>query len=105
MQVRLTTVATRQLEAILAYVAAENPAAARRIADRIDEIREFLSRNPHAGYRLPRGRLRRFAVRPFPYLIYYEISGQTVRIIRIRHAARYRRAFHEPAVLFRAGNL
>jgi toxin ParE1/3/4 len=95
MRVLLTKVAVRQLEAILAYVAAQNPSAAQRIAARVEEIKEFLNANPHAGYKLPRGRLRRFPVRPFPYLIYFEVSGQTVRIVRIRHAARYRRAFHE----------
>jgi plasmid stabilization system protein ParE len=100
MRVRLTKVATRQLDALLAYVARENPAAGQRIAARIDEIRDFLGRNPHAGYKLSRGRLRRFPVRPFPYLIYFEASGQTVRIIRIRHAAQYRRAFHEAAFSF-----
>ena len=84
---------------------AENPAAAERIAARIDEIRDFLGRNPHAGYRLPHSRLRRFPVRPFPYLIYFEVSGQTVRIIRIRHAAQYRRAFHEEVIPFRTEKL
>jgi plasmid stabilization system protein ParE len=39
-------------------------------------------------------------LRPFPYLIYFEVSGQTVRIVRVRHSAQYRRAFHEPALPF-----
>jgi len=100
MRVVLTKVATRQLEAILAYVAAENPMAAQRIVARVEQVRDFLSRNPHAGYKLPHGRLRRFPLRPFPYLLYFEVCGETVHIIRVRHSARYRRAFHEAELPF-----
>jgi plasmid stabilization system protein ParE len=101
MQVILTKPAVRQLAAILAHIAAENPTAAKRFADRIGEIKHFLSANPNSGFMLPHGRLRRFPVHPYPYLIYFETSAHAVRIVRIRHAARYRRAFHEPARAFR----
>jgi plasmid stabilization system protein ParE len=60
-------------------------------------VAHFLGENPGAGYKLPHGRLRRFTVRPFPYLIYYEVFGETVRIVRVRHAAQFRKAFHDAA--------
>lgn len=101
MMVRLTKIATRQLRGILAYVSADNPLAADKIVARMEEIQDFLSANPYAGRILSHGRLRRFPVRPFPYLIYYEVSGETVRILRIRHAAQFRKAFHESASAFR----
>jgi len=91
----LTAIAARQLRAILSHVASENPAAASRIAARLDELRMLLGENPHMGYKLPSGRLRRFPLRPFPYLIYFEVRNGEARIVRIRHAARYRPAFHE----------
>jgi toxin ParE1/3/4 len=96
MRAYLTSQALRQLSAIFAHVASENPAAARRIVDRIEHIRFLLSEHPRLGRKLPRSRLRRFPVHPHPYLIYYEILGDDVRIIRVRHAARFRRAFHDP---------
>jgi len=95
MPAQLTAVATRQLRAILSYVATENPAAASRIAARIEELRMLLGDNPNMGYKLPHGRLRRFPLRPYPYLIYFEVTKGEARIVRIRHAARYRPAFHE----------
>jgi toxin ParE1/3/4 len=101
MKVHLTKVATRQLRAILAHVAAENPVAAEEIVARMEEIQEFLGANPYAGYALPRNRLRRFPVRPFSYLIYYEVSEETFRIIRVRHAALFRKAVQEAASVFR----
>ena len=100
MQVDLNTVATRQLNAILAYLSAENPTAANRLVARIQEIRQLLADNPFIGRKLPGGRLRRFTVRPFRYLIYYEAKPDVVRIIRIRHSAQYRKALHEPVPLF-----
>jgi plasmid stabilization system protein ParE len=100
MRVYLTKGATRQLRAILAYIASENPPAAQMLVLRIEEIQSLLSENPGVGYKLPRSGLRRFPVRPYPYLIYYEVAGQSVRIVRIRHSARYRPAFHDPAQFF-----
>ena len=104
MLVFFTPKARAQLRDIHAYIARDNVAAARAVVMRVEVVAGFLGDNPEAGYRLPHSRLRRFPVRPFPYLIYYEISGQTVRIIRIRHAAQYRRAFHEELIPFSSEN-
>jgi plasmid stabilization system protein ParE len=105
MAVFFTPRARAQLRDIHDYIARDNVTAARAVVIRVEAVARFLGDNPEAGYRLPRGRLRRFPVRPFPYLIYYEIFGQTVLIIRIRHAAQYRRASHEEAVPFRTEKL
>jgi toxin ParE1/3/4 len=93
--------ARAQLKEIYDYIARDNERAARNVIARVEAVANFLAHNPEAGYKLPHGRLRRFPVQPFPYLIYFEVSGQTVRIVRIRHAARYRRAFHDVAASFR----
>lgn len=100
MRVHLTKAATRQLQAIFAYVFEENPAAAQRIVTRVEELRALLAQNPDIGRKLPRRRLRWFPLTPFPYIVYYEASGQAVRIVRIWHARRRRAALHEPAMPF-----
>jgi toxin ParE1/3/4 len=97
MRVYLTRAATRQVDAILRYLAAENPPAAQKFVERIEEMRKLLREHPGIGRRIPRRRLRRFPLHPFPYLIYYEISGRTVRIVRVWHSARKRAAFHDLA--------
>jgi len=101
MRVTLTRVATRQLQAIFAYTADENPIAAQRVVERVEEIRRLLSENAEIGRKLQQRRLRWFPLTPFPYLIYYEVSGQTVRIVRIWHASRRRSALHEHLQPFR----
>jgi plasmid stabilization system protein ParE len=100
MRVHFTAAATRQLRAIFNYIAADNQGAAQRVLERILIVGNGLADNPYMGRKVPRSRLRRFPVNPYPYLIYYEIAGDTVRIIRIRHAARYRAAFQEPVRAF-----
>jgi plasmid stabilization system protein ParE len=100
MQVHLGALAIRQLNDILAYIAAENPTAAQRFVMRMEEVRQLLAENPLIGYKLPRGRLRRFPERPYPYLIYNKVTPNTVRIMRIRHSAQYRKALHEPVLPF-----
>ena len=100
MKVFLTKGATRQLQAIFAYTADENPVVAERIVERVEEIRTLLCENPYVGRKLPHRRLRWFPLTPFPYLVYYEISGQAIRIVRIWHMGRRRSALHEAAVEF-----
>jgi toxin ParE1/3/4 len=95
MRVIFTPGARAQLEAIYDYIAPENEAAARAVIARVEYLAGLLGANPQIGFKLPRGRLRRFPVRPYPYLIYFEVSEEVVRIVRIRHASRYRAAFHD----------
>ena len=101
MRVRFTLGARRQIAAIHAYIAAESPSGADSVVARIEEIAEMLGQHPKMGRKLPVGRLYRFPVRPYPYLIYYTVSGSEVRIVRVRHSARYRAAFHESEREFR----
>jgi toxin ParE1/3/4 len=95
MRVYLTRAATRQVDAILVHLNSENPAAARKFVNRMEEIRQLLLSHPDIGRKIPRRRLRRFPLHPFPYLIYYEMRGQAVRIVRVWHCARKSAAFHD----------
>jgi plasmid stabilization system protein ParE len=100
MRVVFTFQARVQLEKIHSYIARENASAADVVAARVGEVANALGDQPYMGRKVPRSRLRRFPVHPYPYLIYYEVAGDTVRIVRIRHAARYRAAFQEPVRAF-----
>lgn len=93
--------ARTQLQAIHDYIARDNPAAARSVIQRVEVVAQFLAENPCAGFKLSRGKLHRFPVRPYPYLLYYEISERAVQIVRVRHAAQFRKAFHEAPSEFR----
>lgn len=56
-----------QLREIHDYIAKDNEVAARAVIARVEVVADFLGENPDAGWRLPRGRVRRFPVRPYPY--------------------------------------
>ncbi|MBS0274436.1 MAG: type II toxin-antitoxin system RelE/ParE family toxin [Proteobacteria bacterium] len=88
------------MQGIYGYIARDNENAAENLRARIESLAEKLRDQPYMGQKLPGSTRRRFPVAPYPYLIYYDVVGNTVRILRIRHAARYRAAFQEPARAF-----
>jgi plasmid stabilization system protein ParE len=100
MQVFLTYPARADLRNIEDYIAKDSAGAASAVIARIEEVAKSLADQPYMGRRISGNRRRRFPVTPYPYLIYYEVMADTVRILRIRHAARYRAAFQEPARAF-----
>jgi toxin ParE1/3/4 len=100
MHVFFTLRARVQLNDIHDYIALNNTSAAAAVVERISQVANLLIDNPYMGRKISGSRRRRLAVKDYPYLLYYDVSGNTVRILRIRHAARYRRAFQEPAPAF-----
>lgn len=78
--------AVAHLEAIFAYVEAFDPAAARRLADKLiavaDSLAEFSQRGRPAGENL------REMTTVWPYILRYRVEGDRVIILRIRHGAR-----------------
>ena len=87
----VTRQAESDLVSIWEYIAADNPVAADRLIDRIEEKLQMLSRQPLIG----EGRnelapnLRNFPVGN--YVIYYrplESEAVTVEIVRVLHGAR-----------------
>ena len=73
-----------ELEDAMLYIAAENPAAAHMIVDRIKT----------AIFQLPVGRVGRvkgtheWLVRQTPYVVAYSLSGDTLSVLHIIHGAR-----------------
>ena len=80
--------AVRNLEQARAYIEADNPRAASRIATRIRESVANLSRHPEMGRagRVPG--TRELVVSGTPFIIPYQVRGRSVVVLRVLHAAR-----------------
>jgi plasmid stabilization system protein ParE len=97
MRVIFTPGARTQLKSIYDHIAKDNEIAAHAVIARIEHLANLLGEYPDMGFELPRRRLRRFPAHPYPYPIYFEVADDAVRIVRVRHAAHKRAAFHDLA--------
>lgn len=77
-----------QLEAIGEYIDQFNPKAAAQMAAHLIEAGNSLEIFPHRGRSVPSTAMRELVIARYPYIIRYRVVGETVRILRIRHAAR-----------------
>ena len=81
-----TPQAIRDLAEIVAYIAAGNPRAAARVADRLDEKSRMLAEQPGIGRPYPGRHARLF---PFgPYLILYRETSEGITVLRYYHGRR-----------------
>lgn len=73
-------------EAIMDYIAQDNPAAAIELDDEFEAVAEQVRQHP-AMYRLGRvGGTREIVVRP-NYIMVYRIEGDTLAVLRVLHAS------------------
>lgn len=81
-----TPAALRDLEAVLTYLAAQNPLAAKRLVDEILSVSDSLATLAHRGKpgRVP-GTREVLADRP--YVLVYRVEEAGVRLLRLWHAA------------------
>ena len=90
-QVRLLSIAEEDFTEIVSFIAADNPAAADALADKIEKNLELISVNPNLG-RIPREEeIRNLGYRYLiveNYLIFYTKEEKTIFIHRILHGAR-----------------
>lgn len=88
MRVAFTATARRDLEAIVDYIALDNPAAAKKVYRAIVAATRQLADFPQMGHagRLPH--TRELVVAKLPYLIVYQVAKDTVTIIAVFHGAR-----------------
>jgi len=87
-RLRFTSAASRDLEEIVRYVGARNPAAATKLTDGLEKECHRLSRDPGIGQIRPD---LAAGLRFFPlgnYLIFYRESGEGIQVIRVLHSAR-----------------
>ena len=85
----LTPAASRDLEEIWDYVAADNRKVAGRVLDKIEAVMRKLARTPGIGHvreDLADRRHRFFLV--YSYLIVYRPDTRPLQVIRILHASR-----------------
>ena len=88
--VRFSQHALADLEEIASYIEARNPAAARKVINRIEELCFALGEMPGLGRPSEVAGARKLLVPEWPYKIIYEVGtdpGQIV-ILRIYHGAR-----------------
>ena len=82
-----TDPAPATLEAIRIYIEQFNPRAARQLAVSLVEAGNSLAQFPHRG-RPVTGTDMRELVTSYPYIIRYQVIGDEVVILRVRHGAR-----------------
>lgn len=84
----LSSRADTDMLAVWEYIAQDNLTAADRMIDRFTAAFERIAQFPESGarYEHPKGELRRVVVSP--YLVFYQISGGEVNIVRVLHSAR-----------------
>lgn len=90
MRVRLTETAFAELKEIRAYIAKDNPAAARAVITRIEHVIGRIGEFPELAAPVNGSGIRIFPVPPFPYLVFYTIGRDTIIIRNIRYAGRNR---------------
>ena len=88
MRVRYTPRAFADREEIFAYLDRRNPRAAREVKVFIKQRIVSLGANPERSRQVKELGVRAHWLGRYPYIIYYRIVGDEVRIIHIRHAAR-----------------
>ena len=88
-EVRFTAAAKADIQEAWVFVAEQNPDAADRLLDAIDEEARLLARAPRLGKARPRlmPGIRSWA-RPIPFVIFYAISGGEIVVVRVLHQAR-----------------
>jgi toxin ParE1/3/4 len=87
-RLRVTKRAATQLERALDYIEAESVQGANRMRERVQNLFLLLTRHPYAGQATDQPGVRRLSVSPYPYLIFYRVTGDEVVVQRVRHMSR-----------------
>jgi plasmid stabilization system protein ParE len=82
---RLSPRALRTFRDEVRYIAQRNPAAARRLRDRMDAARRLLAEHPEAGAPTETPGVRRFVITEFGYVLTYSRTKTGVEIASMRH--------------------
>ena len=82
--------ALRRLDEIGSFIAAENPASAAKVVNRIVAAAERLADHPNSGRAGRLNGTRELVLADIPYIVPYRILGDRVEIITVFHAAQHR---------------
>jgi toxin ParE1/3/4 len=88
MRVRYTLRAQADLDAIFTYLDARAPAATQSVKSTIERRIALLGEFPHIAPETEVRGIHELTIIRHPYQVYYEISGDEVWIVHIRHSAR-----------------
>ena len=88
MRLRVTRRAATQIERALDYIEAESPQGANRLRERIQNLFLLLAQHPYAGQATDLPGVRRLSASPYPYLIFYRVTGDEVIVQRLRYTSR-----------------
>ncbi len=91
MKLRWDARALKDLEAIYDYIANDDPAAAKRVVQRIEESIGRLLIIPMSGRPGIAKGTRLLAVPRLPYIVVHRVRGEIVDILAVLHTARRRR--------------
>jgi addiction module RelE/StbE family toxin len=92
MRLRWDRRAITDLEAIYAYIAADNPKAAKTVVDRIKKSVSRLSFMPMSARAGVKKGTRILVVPRLPYVVVHRVRGETVDIVAVLHTARRHRS-------------
>jgi toxin ParE1/3/4 len=81
-KLRFTKRAVRQIEEIIDAIVLESPQGARRVRERMQSITTLLIERPHIGQQTDLAGIRRMLVSPYPYLIFYRVTGDAAIVQR-----------------------
>jgi plasmid stabilization system protein ParE len=88
MKVGYTPEAFADRERIFEYLRQRSPSGARNVLASIRDAVKLLSEQPYSGYETDDPDVRvKFVIR-YPYKIFYQMRGDVVEIVHIRHTSR-----------------
>jgi len=94
-KVRWLSSSVRELDRIYAYVARDNPRAARSVFTRIRSAASRIGEFPEIGRGGHVPGTRAVVVGGLPFLVVYRIASDRVEIIRVLHTAMHRPSFDQ----------
>lgn len=95
MELRWLDDALADITEIYDYIAADDPMAAARVVERIQEAVRLLARVPHRGRPGRWPGTRELVIARTSYIVPYRVRGDAIEILRVFHTAR--RWPNEPA--------
>jgi plasmid stabilization system protein ParE len=90
MKVRYSATAITDVDEIATYIEARNPAAAQAVLAAIQGTVERLALVPYSAQETDEPGVRMTPAGRFPYLIFYVVDGDELRVSRVLHGARLR---------------
>lgn len=87
MRIRWTNRALDTLDTAIEYIAADNPAAAKKIAQKVWDSVQLLKEQPGLGRPGRVSNTRELVIRGLPYIVPYLEKDGTIVILRVLHTS------------------